>query len=149
MTLEAPSVPSPADELPPTPPSRALEYLVRGAGLVISVVAAVLTALLEMFMSPLRLGGVPIGVAVLFTVVANLALCWFAVTTVGRRWALAVPWAVWTVIMFFAAGMRTTEGDYLISGKDWVALVMILLGSLTFAGYTYKMILRRPPVTKL
>jgi hypothetical protein len=91
---------------------------------------------------------VPIGVAVPAVVLANLAICWFAVTTVGRRWALAPPWAVWTLIMFFAAGTRTTEGDYLISGDDWVALVMILVGSLTFAGYTYKLILRGPPVTK-
>jgi hypothetical protein len=149
MTLdEAPSLSSPADPSPPAPPSRALELTVRTAGLVIAVVATVLTAALEIFLSPLRLGGVPIGVAVLVAVAANLALCWFAVTTVGRRWALAVPWAVWTLIMFFAAGTRTTEGDYLISGDDWVALVMILVGSLTFAVYTYRMILRRPPVTK-
>jgi hypothetical protein len=148
MTLEAPSVSSPAEPPPPAPPSRALELLIRGAGLLISVLATVLTAMLELFLSPLRIGGVPIGVAIPVTVVANLALSWFAVTTVGRRRALALPWAVWTLIMFFAAGMRSTEGDYLISGKDWVALVMILLGSLTFAGYTYRLILRRPPVTK-
>lgn len=148
MTLEAPPVYPPADPLPPAPPSRALELVVRAAGLLIAVLAAVLTALLELFLTPLRLGGVPVGVAIPAAVVANLALCWFAVTTVGRRWALAPPWAVWTLIMFFAAGMRTAEGDYLISGEDWVALVMILLGSLTFAGYTYRMILKAPPVTK-
>jgi hypothetical protein len=148
MTLEAPPVPAPADELPPAPPSRALELTVRSAGVAISVLAAVLTALLELFLSPLRVGGVPIGVAVPAVVLANLAISWFAVTTVGRRWALAPPWAVWTLIMFFAAGTRTTEGDYLISGNDWVALVTILVGSLTFAIYTYKLILRRPPVTK-
>jgi hypothetical protein len=148
MTLEAPSVRSPADELPPAPPSRALELVVRTAGLVIAVLATVLTAALEIFLTPLRLGGVPVGIAIVVAVAANLAICWFAVTTVGRRWAVAPPWAVWTLIMFFAAGLRTTEGDYLISGEDWVALVMILVGSLAFAGYTYRMILRRPAVTK-
>ncbi len=148
MTLEAPSATAPADELPPAPPSRELELTLRIAGVVIAVLATVLTAFLELFLSPLRLGGVPTGVAVPAVVLANLAICWFAVTTVGRRWALAPPWAVWTLIMFFAAGTRTTEGDYLISGDDWVALVMILVGSLTFAGYTYKLILRGPPVTK-
>ena len=61
---------------------------------------------------------------------------------------MAPPWAVWTGIMFFAAGIRSTEGDYLISGDNWVALVMILTGSLAFAGWTYRMILRRPPVTR-
>jgi hypothetical protein len=148
MTLEAPSVSPTAGPPPPAPPSRALELTFRIAGVLIAVLATVLTAALEIFLSPLRLGGVPIGVAVPAAVLANLALCWFAVTTVGRRWALAVPWALWTLIMFFAAGTRTTEGDYLISGEDWVALVMILVGSLTFAVYTYRSILKRPPVTK-
>ncbi|MFI7540974.1 hypothetical protein [Actinoplanes sp. NPDC049599] len=148
MTLEAPSVETPAGELPPAPPRPAVELAVRVAGVVIAVLAAGLTAVLELFLSPLRLGGVPIGVAVPAAVLANLAISWFAVTTVGRRWALAPPWAVWTLIMFFAAGTRTTEGDYLISADDWVALVTILAGSLTFAVYTYKLILRRAPVTK-
>ena len=148
MTLEAPSVSSAADELPPTPPSRALELTVRSAGLLISVLAVVVTALLELFLSPLRLGGVPIGVAVPAAVVGNLAISWFAVTTVGRRWALGPPWAVWTLIMFAATGLRSPEGDYLISGDNWVALVMILVGSLTFAVYMYKMILKSAPVTK-
>ncbi|RSM67875.1 hypothetical protein DMB66_14665 [Actinoplanes sp. ATCC 53533] len=125
-----------------------MELAVRTAGALIAVLAAVLTAFLEIFLSPLRIGGVPIGVAVPAAVVANVAISWFAVTTVGRRWALAPPWAVWTLIMFFAAGLRTTEGDYLISGDDWVALVTILVGSLTFAGYTYRMILKSPAVTK-
>lgn len=148
MTIEAPPVSVPAEPLPPAPPSRALELVVRSAGVGISVLAAVFTAALEIFLSPLRLGGVPVGVAVLLAVVANVAICWFAVTTVGRRWAVAPPWAVWTLIMFFATGMRTTEGDYLVSGKDWVALVMVLVGSLTFAIYTYRLILRGRPVTK-
>ncbi|AGZ46009.1 hypothetical protein [Actinoplanes friuliensis] len=148
MTIEAP-VTSSAEPAPPQrEPSRALEIVVRTGGIVVSVVAAVLTAFLELFLSPLRIGGIPIGVAVLATVVANVALSWFAVTTVGRRWGLGVPWAVWTLIMFFAAGVRTTEGDYLISGDNWVALVMILVGSLTFAVYMYRLILKRPPVTK-
>jgi len=148
MTLEAPPVAVPVDEPPPGPPSRALELVVRTAGVLVAVLAAVLTAFLEIFLSPLRVGGVPIGVAVPAAVVANVAISWFAVTTVGRRWALAPPWAVWTLIMFFAAGLRTTEGDYLISGDDWVALVTILVGSLTFAVFTYRMILKAPPVTK-
>lgn len=44
--------------------------------------------------------------------------------------------------MLAAAGTRTTEGDYLLSDSNWVALVMILTGSLTFAVYSYKMILK-------
>jgi hypothetical protein len=145
MTLEAPQVDTPTGELPPGPPSAALARAITIAGVVISVLATVLSALLELFLTPLRLGGVPVGAAIALAVLANLGICWFVMTTVGRRWALAPPWALWTLIMFFAAGTRTTEGDYLIGGDDWVALVMILAGSLAFAVYTYKMILRPPP----
>jgi hypothetical protein len=148
MTLEAPHVDTPAEERPPGPPSPALERSIRVAGVVVSVLATFLSALLELFLTPLRLGGVPVGAAIVLAVLANLAICWFVMTTVGRRWALAPPWALWTLIMFFAVGIRTTEGDYLIGGDDWVALVMILAGSLAFAVFTYKMILRPPPVTK-
>ncbi|MFI7597279.1 hypothetical protein [Actinoplanes sp. NPDC049681] len=142
MTLEAPAPAPPTGE--PQPPRAGLERLIRTAGVVISLVATVLSALIELFLTPLRIGGTPIGVAILVAAAANFAISWFAVTTVGQRWALAPPWGLWTAIMFFAAGGRTTEGDYLVSGKDWVALVMILVGSLTFAVYTYRAILRRP-----
>ncbi|MEV4636361.1 hypothetical protein AB0J80_03320 [Actinoplanes sp. NPDC049548] len=147
MTLEAPASAPPAEE--PQPPRAGLERLVQAGGVVVALVATVLSALLELFMTPLRIGGTPIGVAILLAAVANYAISWFAVSTVGRRWALAPPWAVWTAIMFFAAGGRTTEGDYLVSGKDWVALVMILVGSLSFAVFAYRAILKGPTVTKL
>ena len=63
----------------------------------------------------------------------------------GRRWALGPPWALWTIVMLIASGVRTHEGDYLLSGTNYVALAMILIGSLTFAVYTYRMILKRIP----
>jgi hypothetical protein len=47
--------------------------------------------------------------------------------------------------MLFAAGVRTSEGDYLLGGDNWVALLMILVGSLSYAVYSYRMILRRVP----
>jgi len=147
MTLEAPVVP-PADPVPPPEPSRVLDIVIKSAGVAIAVLAAICSALLELFLTPLRLGGVPVGAAIVAAVVGNVAISWFAVTTVGRVWALGPPWVIWTLIMFFAAGVRTAEGDYLLSADNWVALVMILVGSLTFAAFTYRMILKKPPVTK-
>lgn len=137
-------------EAPPTPERKSerggLDVTIRIAGVVISVLAAIVTAALEIFSTQLRIGGVPVGLSILAALVANPAIAWFAVTTTGRRWALGPPWIVWTIVMFGAAGMRTDEGDYLLSGNDWVALVMILVGSLAFAVYSYRMILRsRPP----
>jgi hypothetical protein len=133
-----------AEDRPPARPRPAADALLRVAGLVVALVATVLTAVAELYLTPLRVGGVPIGVGVLFAAAANWGIAWFAVQTTGRRWASGPPWALWTVIMIFAAGARTPEGDYLLSGNDWIALVMILVGSLVFAVHAYRMILHRP-----
>jgi hypothetical protein len=137
-----------SDTQAPAPPEhrepdddRPLDLLIRVAGWIISIVAVILTGVLELFFTPLRVHGVPIGVSILMALVANPAIAWFAVTTTGRRSALAPPWIIWTILMLFATGYRTAEGDYLVSGNDWVALVMILVGSLAFAVYSYRMIL--------
>ena len=137
MTLVEPDAPA-------TPPEVRESPLVGALGLAVAVVATLVTALAELYLTPLRLGGVPVGVSVVFAGVANWALAWFAVRTAGRRWAAGVPWGLWTVIMLFAAGAKTREGDYLLSGNDWIALVMILVGSLTFAAFAYRLIMRRP-----
>jgi len=123
---------------------RWIEPLLLPAGLLISVLATVVTAVAELYLTPLRLFGFPLGLAVVFAGLVNWGLGWFAVTTTGRRWALAVPWGLWTLLMLFAAGVRTREGDYLLSGNDWVGLVMILVGSLSFAVYAYRLILAPP-----
>lgn len=140
------------------PPWPGWERLIRVAGVVVAVVAALVTGLLEIFLSPLRAGDVvsiwrgdAIGsgggpllwLAVLLSVVFNWAIAWFAVSTTRRRWSLAPPWALWTLLMLFAAGVRTSEGDYLLGGENWVALVTILAGSLTYAVYSYRLILKR------
>ena len=141
-------------------PWRGWDQVIRVAGVVIAVVAAFLSGVFEVLLSTLRAGdlvtvwrGDPIGsgsgpllgVSVLLAVAGNLGIAWFAVGTTGRRWALGPPWALWTLLMLFAAGVRTHEGDYLLSGDNWVALVMILVGSLAFAIYAYRMILRGVP----
>ena len=134
---------APAPAPPERKPRMAAAVAVRAGGVVVVLLATVVTAVAELYLTPLRLGGVPIGVAVPFAAAANWGLAWFALTTTGRRWAMGLPWALWTVIMLFAAGVRTTEGDYLLGGSDWVALVMILVGSLSFAVFSYRAILRR------
>ncbi len=138
MTLV--STPPDADTAVPRREGRLVPVL----GLVISLLATLFSGILEIFLTPLRVGGFPIGVAVLVAVVANVAIAWFAVTTTGRKRAIGAPWLLWTVLMFFAAGAKRSEGDYLINGNDWVALIMILVGSLAFAVYTYRVILHRP-----
>ncbi|WP_433827223.1 hypothetical protein ACQP2E_34905 [Actinoplanes sp. CA-015351] len=141
----------------PREPWAGWDTIIRVAGVVIAVLATVITALIELELTTLRSGGlvslakgnspwegggVLIPLAVPVAIGANLAICWFAVTVTGRRWGLGPPWALWTLLMLAAAGTRTTEGDYLLSETNWVALVTILTGSLTYAVYSYKMILK-------
>ena len=165
MTGIAGAVPEPAagrdgagaQETAGKAPSKHWDPLIRVAGIVVSIVATLVTALIELELSTLRTsgvaavlrgdspwtsGGVPLPLAIPVAIGANLLICWFVVSTTGRRWALGPPWALWTLLMLAAAGTRTVEGDYLLSGDNWVALVMILAGSLTFAVYSYKMILK-------
>lgn len=150
MTVSAEVPPAAEAESAPPRPRPALEALIKTGGVVVSLLATLLTATLELFMTQLRVGGIPIGVSVLLALVANYAICWFAVGTVGRLRAVAPPWALWTAIMFYAAGTKTAEGDRLLAGDDYVGLVTILAGSITFAVYVYRRILSRvPTVTKL
>jgi hypothetical protein len=151
--------PEAAPETAPAPvawPQAGLDIVLRAAGVGISIIATLVTAFLELELSSLRIGaigalldgrspyegsGAPLPLVVPLTVVANLGIAWFAVTTTGRRWAAGPPWALWTLIMLIAASTRTAEGDYLLGGENWVALVTILAGSLTFAVYAYQLIL--------
>ena len=144
------------------PPARsAWEPVIVASGLAVAILAAFFSGVLELFLTPLRWGdlttiwrgdaigsghGPLLGLSILLAAVGNYAIAWFAVsTTGGRRWALGPPWALWTLLMLLAAGVRTNEGDYLLAGNDWIGLAMILVGSLTFAVYSYRMILQRLP----
>jgi hypothetical protein len=115
------------------------------SGVLISLLAAVFSGAVELLFASWRVAGFLVGASAVFAVVSNLAIAWFAYRTVGRRWAVAPPWIVWTALMFVAAGVRRDEGDYLLSGDNWVGLVMILAGSLAFAIYAYRMILEGFP----
>jgi len=157
--IPAQQLPTPeAYDVPPRETWAGWETVIRVAGLVIAIVASVVTGFFELILTTLRAGdlatvwrgdsigsggGPVLGVSVLLAVVLNWAIAWFAVTTTRRKWAIGPPWALWTLIMLFAAGVRTREGDYLLGGSDWVALVMILAGSLSYAVYSYRLILKR------
>jgi hypothetical protein len=136
------------------------EPVVKVGGVLVSVVFALVSAVFEVLLSTLRAGdfvsvwrGDPVGsgggplipLAVVLAVAGNLGVAWFAVSVTGRRRSIAAPWVLWTVVMLVAAGVRTHEGDYLLSGTNYVALAMILIGSLTFAVYVYRLILKRIP----
>ncbi|WP_074318925.1 hypothetical protein [Micromonospora cremea] len=133
------------DAPPPAgPPPRLLDLGLRLAGAIVVVVAGVLTGVLELLLSTVRVGGQLIGVSALLAVGANIALSWFAHEVVGRRWAVALPAVPWFVLMAVAA-VRTSEGDLLLAGDNWVGLAMIVAGAMTFAVMGFRQILAPPP----
>ncbi|HEX5598155.1 MAG TPA: hypothetical protein VFX61_19390 [Micromonosporaceae bacterium] len=155
MTLpEPPADPSREPMPPPSADSAATEGWVdpkavrraatndlalRWAGGVVAVVAAVMTAILELLWSPLRVGGELIGLSVVLAVVANVVLAWFARQAVGHAGAVALPAVAWFLMMMVAA-TRTREGDILLLG-NWVGGAMIIAGSVAFAAMAFRMIL--------
>ncbi|MGW3605925.1 hypothetical protein [Micromonospora sp. NPDC005161] len=133
------------DAPPPAgPPPRLLDLGLRLAGAIVVVVAGVLTGVLELLFSTVRVGGQLIGVSALLAVGANIVLSWFAYEVVGRRWAVALPAVPWFVLMAVAA-VRTSEGDLLLAGDNWVGLAMIVAGAMTFAVMGFRQILATPP----
>lgn len=137
--VQQPAVPA-VERLEPTRTAAAIDLVLRVIGGVIAVVASALTALLELLFATLRVGGHLVGVSVLLAVAANLALGWFADRAVGRLWAVALPAAVWLVVMGVAS-VRTSEGDLLLAANNWVAVPMLFAGSIAFAVVAYRLIL--------
>jgi hypothetical protein len=136
----------------PAPPktryAKAIDVTLRVLGGLIAVIAAVLTAILELQLSTLRIANQLVGISVPLAVVANAALAWFARRTVGSAWAVALPAGTWLVLMM-AAATRTREGDLLLAGNNWVGPVMIFVGSVTFAVVTVRMILQPSRMDRL
>ncbi|RLP98833.1 hypothetical protein [Micromonospora sp. CV4] len=137
--LEGQDAPPPAG-----PPPRLLDLGLRLAGAIVVVLAGVLTGVLELLLSTVRVGGQLIGVSALLAVGANIALSWFAHEAVGRRWAVALPAVPWFVLMAVAS-VRTSEGDLLLAGDNWVGLAMIVAGAMTFAVMGFRQILAPSP----
>ncbi|WDZ85181.1 hypothetical protein [Micromonospora cathayae] len=140
------SVAPPQADPPPSPGRlvRLLDLALRVAGGAIAVFGGVLTAVLELVLAGLRVGGQLIGVSVLVAIVANVALSWFAHAAVGRRWAVVLPALPWFAMMVVAAG-RTDEGDLLLVGDNWVGLAMIVAGAMTFAVMGFRLIIAPVP----
>lgn len=129
------SVSSPADHLPtptvPPEPPRGRGRLLTAAGVILAMLMAVLSAVLELLLISVRVGGVLIGVSAVIALVANLFIGWFAYQSTRHKWAAGPPAILWVALVLIAAG-RTTEGDYLIASDNWVGWAMIGLGSLAW-----------------
>jgi Family of unknown function (DUF6113) len=123
-------------------PAGRADLTLRVLGALVAVAGALVTAVIEVFLAPLRAGTVRVPVSLLLAVAGNLALVWYTYRVTGKRAAVALPALVWVVVMVRASG-RTAEGDLLLTGDNWVGLLTILGGTVAFAGGAYFLIVPR------
>jgi hypothetical protein len=94
------------------------------------------------FLTPFRVHGTLVPISLVIALGGNIAVIWFAHTVTGNRGLALVPGAVWLVLSFLASS-RTSAGDLLLIGGDWVASAYLVCGPIAIAGCGYWLFLRR------
>ena len=103
------------------------------AGGIVATGLGAMLGLFEAFLTPLRLPhSTYLPVALVLALIGNPVLSWFAGEVTGRRFAAILPAAAWCVVWVVAA-TKTSEGDLIITGNNWVGLVTLLAGPIAFA----------------
>ncbi len=125
---------------PPPPWHRWFDLGMRIVGFLLALALTALTAMFEVFYSAQFWGEYRVPASAVAAVVVNVALIWFTVAVTGRRLAV-VPVAVLWVAMMVVASTRKSEGDLLLTENNWVGIVMMLAGSITFAVAGYRLVL--------
>jgi hypothetical protein len=121
--------------------SPTLGQAVRVAGGVVVTWAAVLLAVVEAFLVPLRVFGVLVGVAVLLAVGGNVGLTFLARYVTASRWGALLPGLAWFLVTIVLAGGN--GGDVIMPGNSWVPLTLILCGSISVAISAYLAVVPR------
>jgi hypothetical protein len=125
--------------------AQATDLILRIVGVVIGVCLAAVTAFWEALLTPLHVtvfgAVVRLPIAPLIAIVANVGIFWFGRVVTGRTGVALLPAIAWFVVIF-AAGNRTSEGDILIAGNNWVGIVTILAGAVAWAVGAYVLMFR-------
>lgn len=130
----------------PRPWSGALELMVRAAGAVVAVWGGILLACYATFMTAYRIGATLVPVSLVFVVLGNAALIWFAHYTTRNKLLALLPGLAWIVVSLLGAD-RTTEGDLVLYSKNWVGTVYLFAGAGTIAVAAYRLVVPKPPPT--
>jgi hypothetical protein len=115
----------------------------RFAWLALGLWGAVLLALLGGFLTPYRVGGVLVPVSLVLVIVGNWLLVRLTYLATGAVGLSLLPALAWLLITL-ALARRTTEGDLVLAGNNWVANVYIIVGCLAAAVAAYRLMNPRP-----
>ncbi|SOD75117.1 hypothetical protein SAMN05892883_4322 [Jatrophihabitans sp. GAS493] len=122
----SPADPVAADDVAATEPSPALIRLQVTVGLVLIVIAAATTALIEVLLVPLYIGATIFPITILLAVASNIGLPILARRTVNSVVAAALPVVVW-ILVVLRASQTGPGGDVLLPGSGALGVVSIVL----------------------
>jgi len=125
----------------PQPPPEAVDIALRVRAMLLALGGGAVAAVLVVLLIPLRVGSfgltdggvgsIRIPMAIVFAVVGNVALVWFARYATGVRWAPVLPGLSWFAVIVVALN-TTTEGDRLLMPNDWVGTITLFGGTIAF-----------------
>jgi Family of unknown function (DUF6113) len=122
---------TPAGIPPPEPTPERDPVALRVAGGLLVAVAAVALAGLECFLVPLRIGSVPLPIAVPLAMAGNIVLARLAGRQTGSIVGAAVPPVLWLLVVIVLALPRP-EGDLIVPGS-LTGLVFLFAGAVAGA----------------
>jgi hypothetical protein len=99
----------------------------RVAGGVLVVVGAIVLAVIEGFLVPLRAGTTPVPIALVLAVAVNLVAPWATYRVTGRRAAAVAPVLAWLAVVVTLSS-RGPGGDVVVPG-DWQGISFLLAGA--------------------
>lgn len=112
------------------------------AGLGVAGLGALVVAVVGAFFTPYRIGSILVPVSLVIVVGGLTAVTRFAYALTNRVGLSLVPGALW-LVMSLVLSAPTTEGDVILLQQNWVAVVYILVGSVTLGVLAYRMIVPR------
>jgi hypothetical protein len=125
---------------------RVVDGVSRVVAYVVSTALAVLLALVEAFLLPMRVGPLAVPfVSFALAVVANAGLIRFARYATGSRLGIVAPCIAWIAVLL-TLSTRTAEGDLVMPG-DWRGLGLLFIGAGVFAVTGFLAV--SPPVRRL
>lgn len=138
--MSTPPSPLGSASVDPEPP-RSMLLGLRLAGLAVACLGAVVVAVVGAFLTPFRIGSTLVPVSLLIVIGGLTAVIRFAYAVTEKAGLSLIPGVVWLVLsVVFSA--RTTEGD-LILLQNWVAILYMLVGSVTVGVLAFRMIVPR------
>jgi Family of unknown function (DUF6113) len=111
---------------------RWLDLALRAAAVVVAAGLGAVTGVYEALLSALYWHGGRLPLSPVIALLANPLLVRLAYRGTGRLVAALAPAVPWMVVMVLAAD-RTAEGDLIFTGNNWVGLVTLFVGSISFA----------------